>query len=33
MHIGLGLSLQALDGKISDADAYRQELGMLAMPC
>ena len=26
MHTGLGLSFQALDGKISDADIYRQEL-------
>ena len=30
MHTGLGLSFQALDGKISDADVYRQELALAA---
>ena len=30
MHTGLGLSFQALDGKMSDADVYRQELALAA---
>ncbi len=30
MHTGLGLSFQALDGKLSDADIYRQELALAA---
>lgn len=30
MHTGLGLSFQALDGQLSDADVYRQELALAA---
>lgn len=30
MHTGLGLNFQALDGKLSDADVYRQELALAA---
>lgn len=30
MHVGLGLSFQSLDGKLSDADVYRQELALAA---
>jgi hypothetical protein len=30
MHLGLGLCFQALDGKISDKDVYRLELGLAA---
>ena len=30
MHVGLGLSFQALDGKHSDAEIYRQELALAA---
>jgi hypothetical protein len=28
MHVGLGLCFQALDGKMSDKDVYRFELGL-----
>ena len=30
MHIGLGLTMQNLDGKLSDFEVYRQELGLAA---
>ncbi len=30
VHVGLGLSFQALDNKMSDADVYRQELDLAA---
>lgn len=30
MHVGLGLCFQALDGKMSDKDIYRFELGLAA---
>jgi alkanesulfonate monooxygenase SsuD/methylene tetrahydromethanopterin reductase-like flavin-dependent oxidoreductase (luciferase family) len=30
MHIGLGLTMQNLDGKVTDAEVYRQELALAA---